>query len=178
MTLVSFKDTIWPDFEQRPHITLYETVQGSHPIWTVQQLIADTLAYACAVAAVNPDGAIPPVPAAPIFLDATVEALETCRAPLTHYTGTTLRAAAQPGAGWRWWDLRATKEGWEYDATTTGHLQERRLATARVRKPPSSRPSTERPRLAPAAPHRLHPPLTFWMNFSATSIPAWDNYFP
>ena len=105
MTLVSFKDAIWPDFEQRPHITLYETVQGSHPIWTVHQLIADTLAYACAVAAVNPDGAIPPVPAAPIFLDATVEALETCRAPLTHYTGTTLRAAAQPGAGWRWWDL-------------------------------------------------------------------------
>ena len=177
VTLVSFKDAIWPDFEQPPQIALYETVKGSHPRWTVHQLIADTLAYACAVAASNPGGAIPPVPIAPIFLDANVEALETCRAPLTHYAGATLRAAAQPGAGWRWWDLRATKEGWEYNATATSRLQERQLATARVRKPPTHNLRAQ-PRLAPAAPHRLHSPLTFWMNFSATSRPAWTMLCP
>ena len=92
----------------------------------IHQLIADCLAHAVAAAA----GSTPPrpIPPSPLFLDEAVEALDACRNPLTHYVGDGLRAAAAPpGDGWHWWDLRKTKEGWEYDDEKVAASRRRRL---------------------------------------------------
>ena len=119
VTLVSYRDAIWPDFATPPPAAIYETRKGSHPTWYIHQLIADAMVYACALV-MNDLGdaaeAPPAIPMAPIFRDEAVDALSTCREPLTHLVGDGLRdgvAGAAP-ARWAWWDLRPTKEGWQY----------------------------------------------------------------
>ena len=119
VTLVSYRDAIWPDFATPPPAAVYETRKGSHPTWYIHQLIADAMVYACALV-MNDLGdaaeAPPAIPMAPIFRDEAVDALSTCREPLTHLVGDGLRdgvAGAAP-ARWAWWDLRPTKEGWQY----------------------------------------------------------------
>ena len=233
VTLVSYRDAIWPEFSQKPNPALYETTSPPHPTWVIHceeikngsrrrccttwmvrgcpptflsptlwlifmqvihQLIADCLVHAVSVAA----GSTPlPIPPSSLFLDEAVEALDACRKPLTHYVGDGLRAAAAaPGDGWYWWDLRKTKEGWEYDDEKVAASKWRRLGIKNGPRAPRSRdaalrlkalaaragqrrpatatarvtaPVTVTPAAAAAAAIGLRrAPLTFWMNFSAT----------
>jgi len=117
----------WP-LQDRPtdDLHLFDCGTSVHPLHYIHQFMADAFAYAWVVAEAAADGAqaIPPpddVPARSLFHRGEISAMASCRTALSHKKAGAFDPVSV-GKGWKYWDQRADKEGWQWDAAGAGPL--------------------------------------------------------
>lgn len=118
--VVSIRDAVWPELNDRSRLSVWETVSGAHPIWSGHQLTADLMSYAW-VAAIS---------------DHTKYKEELFHSPLMFQSGENLDVCTKPlPKSWQgkspvpvqtdlkhWtWDDHNGKVGWQYKAPSTSH---------------------------------------------------------